>query len=257
MSLDNTTGASQDSPPAQDVNVDSSTTEEQQHVPKARLDQVISQRNQKNLELQALRNELEIERSRQPQPQSQIQTQPLETISKSIEDFDYDDTAFQAYQRDQKALENENLRASLLVDIRKDLQTEQEQQTFTNNLTAYTQKTATYEASNPSFTDAQNNMLAQEMQFSPLVAEIVLKNDDPAVQHALMNDLQALYNLNQLDDPTRIALAIGKIGTNLQKPVSSAPDPSPSIGDGSSTSVGADISKMSMEDYARHRRSGN
>ncbi|MAF42876.1 MAG: hypothetical protein CMI54_01730 [Parcubacteria group bacterium] len=247
MSLDNTTGELQGSPSAQDVNnVDSSTTQEQevQKVPLERLQQVVAQKNENAREIEALRNELQEVRAQQAQ---------VAPVDKTLESFGYNEDAFEQYQKEQ---ERASIRDEVAANVRNDLIKQQEEQRANEQLSNYNQKHAEYAAKTESYASAEQNMVSQGMQFSPLVAKVVLKTNNPAVQHALMNNLPGLHSLNQLSDPTDVALAIGRIETNLQKPVSSAPDPAPSVGDGSSTSSSS-IENMSMDDYARFRRNGN
>jgi hypothetical protein len=244
MSLDDTTGEQQNSPAAQDVNTDSSTVQEEQRVPLTRLQEVIAQKNQTAQELDAIRNELQSLKTQQAEPAP---------VAKTLESFDYDEDAFNKHERERELA---NIRAELKAEIQQDITQQQQQASFNAKLTNYNQKAPEYAAKNEDYGKAENNMIAQGMNFSPQVADIVLRTGNPAVQHALMSDLQNLHNLNQMTDPTDIALAVGRIQTSLQKPVSSAPDPSPSVGNGS-TSGSSNPANMSMEDYARMRRSGN
>lgn len=245
MSLDNTTGETQDSPSAQDVNVDSSTTTEEQRVPLSRLQEVIVQKNQSAQELELIRNELQTLKTQQAQVPA--------PVTKTLESFDFDEDAFNKHER---AGELANIRDELKAELKKDIAQEQADISFNTKLTSYNQKAADYAATNEDYGTAENNMRAQGMNFSPQVADIVLRTNNPAIQHALMNDLPALHNLNQLTDPTDIALAVGRIQTTLHKPVSSAPDPSPSVGNGS-TPGASNYEGASMEEFARLRRNGN
>ena len=252
--LDNAIDANADSSPAPDVNVDSSTTDATdsspavQQVPYSRLQQVISRNKQQEQtnarEMDALRSELSTFKDKQANQAA------------TLESFGYDEDAFNDHKRSEKqSLELDKIRDELKAEVRTEFAQQQQQATFNSNLNNYNQKASEYISKNPDYTKAEENMNIQSMQFSPAVADVILRTNNPAVQHALMNDLQKLHSLNQLTDPTDIALAIGGIQLNLQKSVSSAPDPSPSVGNGS-TSVNKKPEDMNMAEFAQMRRNG-
>ena len=94
MSLDDTTDAPQNSSPAQDVNVDSSTTQEEARVPLSRLNHVLEQNRSKDERIASIQRENDLLKSQQDQ------TPPTPELT--IDSFDYDETAFNNHQLDKR-----------------------------------------------------------------------------------------------------------------------------------------------------------
>jgi hypothetical protein len=223
---------------AEEVNaeVESSTTETPQVegaeesnaevIPKKRFNKVYYQKNQAERERDEAKKEndalrQQLESKQQP---NHVERVAVDKGEPTLEDFDYDDTAYQSALIDHK------------VEQRFAQQKRNSDERSAKNqrqvaLDSFNDKAAAYIAANQDYEELNN--LAENVSLSETVQEAIISSDNgPQLHHHLLDNPNEIDRINSLT-PIRAAIEIGKLEMKLSIPtskkVTQAPNP-PNIG---------------------------
>lgn len=213
-------------------------------VPQERVNEITRARREAERRADALERELAGLRQNQPaqhQPQSQEK-------APSIADFNYDVDQWSAAMTEY-AIAQAETRAEQKITTK----TQQERQREAQK--SFEDRAAKYAADHPDFDKAVED-LSRTVRFpNELVEAISTSEYGPAVVHHLAQHLDVADRLSRMP-PHLAAVQLGRIEAQLStpkpKPVTKAPDPTPSLGGGSSNAQ-KDPQKMSYAEYKKWR----
>ena len=214
-------------------------------VPQERVNEITRARREAERRADALERELSNLRQQVP---AQHQPQSKQDAPK-LEDYDYDMSAFGAALTEYAVTQ-----AQTQAESRIQQRTQQEQAQKLRRSFEY--RIAKYAAEHPEFDEAVSS-LTKTVQFRPEVVETISASEHgPAVVHHLAQHLDEADRLARMP-PHLAAVQLGRIEERLStlkpKPVTKAPDPTPSLGGGSSN-ASKDPQKMSYAEYKRYRQ---
>jgi hypothetical protein len=214
-------------------------------VPQERVNEITRARREAERRAEALERELASVRQQIPaQHQPQSQDKPP-----SIADFNYDVDQWSAAMT-QYAITQAESRAEQKISAKSQQERQREAQR------AFEDRAAKYAAEHPDFDKAVDDLTRTVRFPSELVEAISASEYGPAVVHHLAQHLDEADRLSRMP-PHLAAMQLGHIEAQLSapklKPVTKAPDPTPSLGGGSSNAT-KDPQKMSYAEYKRFRQ---
>lgn len=212
------------------------------NIPKTRFNKVYWEKKQAERERDELKLKLEQQTLTQAQP-----PEP-ETGKPTLEQFDYDDTAYYEALADYKA--DQKIKAAFKArDEQAQVERQKSEAEMINK--SFQSKLSEYVSKNPEYNDAIE--AAGHKAFAPHVNQAILHADNgPAIDHHLLVNPDVADKLSQMN-PVQAAIEIGKIGVELSaKPVkqTSAPAPIETVGGGGTPNVDKRYDEnCSMEEY--------
>lgn len=211
------------------------TPEQQEAFNKAYFEKMQAKR-----EADALKAEIEALKGNKPAPEA-----PQET-KKTLEDFDFDDAAYNEYIIEQKV---EAKLAAKQKELEANSIKQQQEAESAKVMQDFNDKAETYAQQNPSYSEALAN--ANLVQYSKDLATAVI-TEGPQLDHHLLANPALVDELNTLS-----GYALGKklttILDNLNKKAtvkhSSAPTPPPVVKGGSGRAIDVNDPNISTEEY--------
>jgi len=208
-------------------------------VPLDRFNQVYASSKANERKIQELEQQLE-----------QSKNKPnVEIRELTLEQFDWDDDKFAAAKEEQRL---QKLEESISKKFEDKFEQQKQREKTLESISSYEQNLAAYAASNPEIDAAMQAMADYGMRFSKHVADAIVEMKDPSIQHALMNDLNKLNELNQITDPLRVGIEVAKIKNSIVTQTSKAPDPITPVGGGGGGGAPKSARQASsMEEFLR------
>lgn len=203
---------------------------EGESIPKSRFNKVYWEKKQKEREVEELKAQLEKVQSSQQTEQPAGTTQFAETQKPTLEQFDYDDSAYYEALADWKA--EQKIQAAFQARDEQAQLTKQQKEAEQIN-SDFGKKLADYNALHPEYNDAIE--AAGGRAFAPHVNQAILHAENgPAIDHHLLLNPEIADRLSRMNS-VQAAIEIGKIGAGLSaQPVqtSNAPPPIDTVGGG-------------------------
>ncbi|HEY9468719.1 MAG TPA: hypothetical protein VIQ76_03790 [Propionibacteriaceae bacterium] len=212
-------------------------------VPQERVNEITRARREAERRADALERELASVRQHIPaQHQPQSQDKPP-----SIADFNYDVDQWSSAMT-QYAIVQAEARAEQKITTKTQQERQQEAQR------SFEQRAVKYAADHPDFNDAVDD-LSRTVRFpNELIEAISASEHGPAVVHHLAQHLDEADRLARMP-PHLAAVQLGRIEERLStlkpKPVTKAPDPTPTLGGGAAASKDPD--RMSADEWLAWR----
>lgn len=153
-------------------------------------------------------------------------------------------------------LAREEARA-LLEGERRQWAQQQEQQRFQSLAQTHVQREEAYAEQHPDYAEAADAFVSLAGS-NPALAEVLMSSDHgPAVVHYLglhLDEAERILSLPVHLQAAQIARIEARVSAPKAKSTTKAPDPVPTLG--GSSAVSKDPSKMSYEEYKKHRQGG-
>ena len=196
---------------------------------------------QKQAEREAIALRKQLEELKAPKP-AQAQT----VAAKTLEDFDFDDQAYQDHLIDQK-VEAKLAQYQAKSQEQDAAKAQKTQADIVMN--DFNTKANEYAAQNPSYSEAMTN--AQHINYSPSLSDAVL-HEGPQLDHHLLTNPQLVDKLNSMSGyamAKELAVVVGNLNKKATIKHSSAPTPPPTVTGGAKHAVDMDDPGMSMDKY--------
>lgn len=195
--------------------------------------------------IRELSEALEVERGRKGSSSSELPKAPQEA------DFNGD---YQAYERAQRAFETEQAVRRVLGESDAEKRAVREQELRTAQAKLYAERAVEAKSDIPDFDQVLNAVRGEDVRAD--VADFIRESEKgPFLAYHLAKNPGQIRALNGLS-PTQAARELARIEARLSIPTpkkqTSAPAPMKPVAGGAAPS--ADISKMSMEEYAAYRK---